>query len=249
MRLGSLTTTGKLTSLRATKPAEAVLAYCTAEAKPVHQVYMDDDGKIYHKEDLGRARVVDGVLEPVPLESVVEAKASSLPLNTLNLTVHKVVDIQEHIFPSANSAYVFQPVIKHGKKIIDDPVNVQYHDAIKAILTENPDIALVGVCNLQNYEGLFRLSLYKSFIIVQKQLYPENLNQFDFETPGLESKPRQAAVKLSHKLVESFEPSQYKDTITSRLVSLEGGSVGTLPEVQKVDTEFDILAALEALLD
>jgi len=248
MRLGPATTTGRLVSLRASKPKEAELKYCTPDAKPVRQVYIDENGKIYDREDLGRARIVDGELEPVPIEDVVKAKESKLPLNTLNLTVHSVDAISQYIFPSDNNAYVFQPIIKKGKKIIDDPINLKWHDFINAVLQENRDIALIGECNLQSYEGLFRLSLYQGHIIVQKQLYPENLNQFDFATPGLAPELRETAVKASRKLLESFEPSSYKDVVVERLVSLQGGSVGLLDAKPEQTDDFDLAKELEAFL-
>ena len=250
MRLGVATTVGRLAPIRASRSKKLDFKLCTPDAKPVRQVYIDDDGNIYEKDQLGRAREEDGILVPVSTEAVNEAKASELPLNIIDLTVHRAEDVNQYLFPSDNNAYIFEPVQKSSKgKIIIDPVNVQWHDFINVVLRDNPDIALMGKMNLQGYEGLYRLGLYQGLITVQKQLYPEDLNQFDFSTPDLDDETREMAVAASRSLIAGFDPSEYRNSISERLAAIQAGDITIVPTEQRAEpTGIDLKEALKMMI-
>jgi len=226
MRLGIATVVGRLAPIRAPRKKETEFKLCTPDTRPVRQVYIDDEGKIYEREELSRARVEDDVYIPVNAEEVEKAKESLLPLNIIDLTVHPAAEINKYLFPSDNNAYIFEPVRKspNGKKVIDDPVNDNWYNFINIILRDNPDIALMGKMNLQGYEGLFRLGLYQGLITVQRQLYPEDLNQFDFSTPDVDLETRTLALEASRALLSEFEPESYRNSITERLAAIKAGT-------------------------
>ena len=82
----------------------------------------------------------------------------------------------------------------------------------------------MGKMNLQGYEGLFRLGLYQGLITVQRQLYPEDLNQFDFSTPDVDLETRTLALEASRALLSEFEPESYRNSITERLAAIKAGT-------------------------
>lgn len=238
MRLGIATTVGRLAPIRVSRSKKTEFKLCTPTAKPVRQVYIDDDGNIFEKDQLGRAIEQDGVLVPVPLDKVNDAKVSELPLNIMELTVHRRDEIDRFLFPSDNNAYIFEPVRKTPKgKVINDPVNTQWYEFINVVLRDNPGVALLGKMNLQGFEGLFRLGLYQGLITVQKQLYPEELNQFEFATPELDEETRRLAVAASETLLAEFEPGDYQNNIQARLEAIQAGDIGIIGEATTVATE------------
>lgn len=216
MRFGPATTRGRLLPIRMADKTPKI-HLCTPDGQPVRQCYVDDAGKIFYKEDLGRAVLDDdGNLIQVNAEAVEEAKQSSLPLNTLNLTAHSLDDVDQYLFPSNNNAYIFEPVIKNGKKIVDDPANVQWHDFLNTLVRDS-GFGFVGLCNLRNFEGLFRLSHYQGYIVVQKQLYPENLNQFEHIHPNLPKADKAKALSVVRAMVAPFDPLAYENALIQRL--------------------------------
>ena len=244
---------GRLMPIRAPKAKETALRLCTPEGKPVRQVYINDEtGELYEKDELGRAREEDGELVPVPIDEVIEAKQSELPKNEINLTVHRTDDVERYLFPSDNNAYVFEPVRKNEKnKIVPDPLNVQMHDLVNVMIRENPDITLLGEMNLQGHEGLFRLGLYHGKISFQRQLYPEDLNQYDFVAPSLEPEVRGMAAEKAHRLISGFEPERYRNMISARLSAIESGSIGEIGAVAKMkpaSQEVDMKEYLRSIL-
>lgn len=247
MHYGTATVTGELVPIRAvaTKPE---YKYITPGGLPVDQVYRDEDGNIWEKDNLQRYDKKDPDKNIILDEAVQQAKESDLPKNIMNLTAHPREDIERYVFPSTNQAYIFRPVLKNTKgKEIKDPVNVQWYDFVNTILRDT-NLGLLGLCNLQNHEGLFRLGLYQGWITVQKQLYPEELNQFDTYTPSLDSAVREKAVKVSKNTVKDFQRDEYINTVTQRLIALkpdENGNILAAP-VAPVAQEIDMLAALDS---
>jgi len=228
IHFGPATTTGRLLPVRSAESAPK-LHYCTPGGEPVKQCYIDADGKTYFHDELGRATMDDdGNLIPIDRDAVDQAKASDLPLNILNITAHNSEDIDRFLFPSNNNAYIFDPVIKNGKNIIDDPVNQQWHDFLNVIIRDSGAV-FIGRCNLRNHEGLFRLSHYQGYLTVQKMLYPEDLNQYEPVHPELDALVRDKALAVVRNLVQAFDPSEYSNVIAERLS-------------QVADQDFDISA-------
>ena len=244
LHFGSSTTVGSIYPIRKTSE-KPKFKYCTPDGKPVSQVYVDEDGKLWETDQLNRS---DGE-NVVSTSAVDEAKESDLPLNILNLTAHARSDIEQYIFPSQNQAYIFKPVVKNTKgKEVKDPINLQWHDFINTILAET-DVALIGKCNLRNHEGLFRLGLYQGHITVQKQLFPEELNQYDPVDSRLELPLRQKALEIARKAAKDFEPAEYVDVIAKRLANVQDGTgVQDARALEFKNTELDMAAALDSFM-
>lgn len=247
MNFGSASTVGSLFGIRATDRS-GKYKLCTPTGDRVRQVYVDDVGNLFEYEDLERGTLDEETnkVEIVEDSDIKAAKESKLEANVITLTAHDKNDIEEYLFPSGNQAYIFKPVVKKGKKVIDDPANVQWYDFINTILRET-DTALIGKCNLKNHEGLFRLGRYQGYITLQKQMYPEELNRFDEWTSSLELPIRNKANELSRRAIKGFEPASYEDDVKKRLVKL---SPGAAPKSRAVDlapavSEFSLMEALE----
>lgn len=249
MRLGPATTTGILTPIR--KSIKPKYKYCTPKVEEVRQVYVGPDGKtLYEKEDLGRAQWREGKFVPVPLEEIEDAKESQFPLNVVDLTIHPRSEIENYLYPADSNGYIFQPIKKNSKgKVIDDPVNLQWYDFINVVLRDNDDIALVGQCNLQNYEGLYRLGFWNGYITMQKQLFPEELHEYQPYQSGMADDVRQTALAVSAKLTTGFDPATYRDFTTERLTALQGGDIGALAgKVKEAPAPLDMKSVLAAML-
>ena len=251
MHFGPATVTGRLLPIRLPDRAPK-LHYCTPEGQPVKQCYIDVDGKTYFTDELGRATMdEDGNLIPVNTEAVEAAKASSLPLNILNLTAHNADEIERHMFPSNNNAYIFEPVIKNSSnKVIDDPVNTQWHDFLN-VLVRDSEATFVGMCNLRNHEGLFRLSHYQGYIVIQKMLYPEDLNQYEPIRPELDASVRDKALSVVRAMVQPFNPDDYQNAVARRVedATSEDFDLATADFARKDEsTTIDLGSALDSFL-
>jgi len=248
VHFGSATVIGGLYPIRST-PSVPKFKLATPDSKPVEQVYRDEDGKIWEKDVLKRGIFnAEGEFQLVADNVVEEAKTSHLPLNIFNLTAHPKEDVNKFIFPSTNQAYILRPMVKNSKgKEVKDPVNVQWYDFLNVLLRDS-DIALLGMCNLQNHEGLFRLGLYQGWITVQKQLYPEELNQYGDYTPTLDYAVREMAVDVSRRVTQKFDAAEYVDHIAERLAAITPGAevdVNAQP-MAPVASEINMLEALES---
>jgi hypothetical protein len=217
IHFGPATTTGRLLPIRMPDKSQK-LHYCTQEGEPVKQCYIDENGKTYFIDELGRATMDDdGNLVQVNSDAIQDAKTSDLPLNVINLTAHSSEEIERFLFPSNNNAYIFDPVIKNSSnKIINDPVNTQWHDFMNVLIRDS-EATFVGMCNLRNYEGLFKMSHYQGYIVVQKMLYPENLNQYDPVRPELDPVVRDKALSVVRSMIQPFNPDAYKNAISERI--------------------------------
>lgn len=251
IHFGPATTSGRLLPVRSPEKAPK-LHYCTPTGEPVKQCYIDNDGKTYFHDELGRATMDDdGNLIPVDKDAVDQAKTSDLPLNVLNLTAHNLDEVQKYLFPSNNNAYIFEPVIKNGKNIIDDPVNVQWHDFLNVIVRDS-DAVFIGKCNLRNHEGLFKLSHYQGYLTVQKMLYPEDLNQYEPMHPELDAVVRDKALSVVRNLVQPFDPDTYTNIIAERLTQVTDQDFDLsnmdLPTREQSPATIDLSDALDSFL-
>jgi hypothetical protein len=252
LHFGPATVRGKLVPIRMPE-RKPQLHYCTADGKPVKQVYQDDDGNVFGREDLGRAVAdEDGNLTQVNLGAVLDAKASPLPVNTFAFTVYDQSDIEQYLFPSNNNAYIFQPVIKNGKKIVEDPTNDTWHEFLNTIVRESGCV-FIAKANLRNNEGLFRLSHYQGYLAVQKQLWPEDLNQFEPIHPDLAAVDKAKALSVVRAMVRPFNPDDFTDEATRRLLDAVDTEVDPtqLPAVNSKTMKpegIDLSSALDAFL-
>ena len=251
IRFGPAVTNGRILPVRTS--ADRSFKSITPEGKPVRRVFMDDDKKVWEDKQLGKARVDEnGDLIPVNLEELAKAKAPTLPENVITLNAYPIDQVEQYLFPSDDNSYVFEPV-KIKKKVIqpDDPANIAWYDFIFSALADN-DIALIGKMNLNKNEGLFRLGTYQQNLVLSRQLWPEDLNQFDpfagrernNDSPAFKKKAAAAVAKLT----KDFNPSEFVDTKRQRLDALASSDdlgIAGVPIDQTLD-EFDILAALDA---
>jgi non-homologous end joining protein Ku len=241
LRIGPITTNGKLISAYATDSEKAAsFKFCTPDGEAVKQKYVAEDGSVWNKSDLAFYQESDdGNISIFSQEQVNAAKASTLPKNVMNLTVHNADDVAGQLYPNkAAVSYVFYP---HT----NDPANVQWYDLLVNLL-ERDEKALVGFCNLQNYEGLFRLIVWRGRIILQKQTYPNELNPHeDYENAA----PKEAvkkAISLLEKLTAPFDQDTYQNNVKAKLANLQSSDTNDHSTIVKSVTDsFDILSALE----
>lgn len=247
-RLGPIQTTGKLIGIRAPQPkAEKTnIVTCTPDGKGVKQVYVDKDnttGTQYTMGELSRAVLnEDGSLTMVSKDAIAEAKIGDVPENTIAVTVHPAAQIDASLFPSDDNAYVFDPADK-------DPVNTQWYSLLHAAVKDNPDKAFIGSANVRKNEGLYRLTIWRDRLVLQRMLYPEEVNShqpLDIE-PIDESISAKFATQLE-KLTTDFNASDYRDTVKERVAAVaKAFTDGTdITVVKSKKATFDIMDALDA---
>lgn len=248
-RLGPIQTTGKLIGVRAPQPkaAKTNIVTCTPDGKGVKQVYVDKEntgGTQYTMGELSRAILnEDGSLTMISKDAIAAAKECDIAENTIAVTVHPAEQINSSLFPSDDNAYVFEPADK-------DPVNVQWYSLLYAAVVGNPDKAFVGSANVRNNEGLYRLTIWRDRLVLQRMLYPEEVNDhaaLDVD-PIDESIAAKFATQLN-KLTTDFDATEYRDTQKERLAAVakvftDGGDITVVPKSKKAD--FDIMDALDA---
>ena len=109
IHFGPATTTGRLLPIRMPDKSPK-LHYCTQEGEPVKQCYIDENGKTYFIDELGRATMDDdGNLVQVNSDAIQDAKTSDLPLNVINLTAHSSEEIEQLLKEAQND---FQEAIR-----------------------------------------------------------------------------------------------------------------------------------------
>ena len=251
IRLGNITTRGKLMSIRdSSKEDQTSTVQITPDVQRVRRVWRGPDGTIYEDDDLGRATEdEDGNLTPVDKEAVKEAKKSALTPNVFDLNVHNRADIDSFLYPDKSQGYVFIPQIKKGKNIVDDPANDKAYEILNAMV-QNPKIAMIGRVNLNNHEGMFRLGMYRGHIALQKQLYPEEVHEFPVLKIKLGKEDKTKMSKLAEAMIKDFDPEDYPNEITKRVLDAvsEDYDPATLAVAKAVDNEADLTSMLDAAL-
>lgn len=179
----------------------------------------------------------DKTLTLVSEDAVKQAKASDLPPNYLELTVHPAQAVVRQTFPSEFS-YVFYP----------KQVTPQF--GVLLDLVAEPDLAFIGYCNLRNSEKLVRLTRWGDNLLTQCLLYPEDL--YDREIVDIEypAKLLETMVSIVEGSVAEFDPAVYTNNVKARMAEIVGGSVsaGVAAKAPKVNDADALLAAMEATL-
>lgn len=253
LRLGNLTTQGRLLPVRQKIRSQYVLCTPGEDPQPVRRCYVDPTEKVWWEGDLGRAeKDADGNLFPVDPEQVAGAKVSDLPLNYLNLTAHPVEDVDNSLFPADSNAYVFDPVIKNSSgKVVDNPVNKALHDLFNVLVRDHPELAFVGRCNLNNYEGVYRIKLHMGYMTLQKQLHPEEINQYEFmDRPTVKATDRAKGEKILSSLIAPYNDATYADTVATRLAEISSEDFDPQAALERVNApvEIDLDSILDAAL-
>lgn len=254
VHLGPITMNGRLLGVKkpGAKSKQSPFVMATPAGEPVVQRYIVD-GKpdtLYEPSDLTRAvKKDDGTLAVVEHSGVVaDAKKSDLPKDVLNITVHPADSVDGAIYTDANS-YVFEPDAS-------DPVNLQWH-ALMLRLLDSDNYAFLGVCNLRNNEGLFKLTLWRNRIVVQQMVFPENVNdhgalESDL-TPDVSKDALKKATSMVTKLAVPFDAGSYVDATREKLHMLADvvtATTGPKKTAKKKTApkgdDFDLAAALDA---
>jgi non-homologous end joining protein Ku len=250
IRLGPLQTTGALIGVRQpeAKPKGTKIVSCTPEGKPVKQVYVpadDPKGEQYTMGELGRATLnADSTLTLLSKDALAEAKEPVVPKDTMAVTIHPLDEVEDQLFPSDNNAYVFEP---HT----EDDVNLQWYTLLYEALKRAEGKAFIGSANVRNSEGLYRLTLWRDRIILQRMLYPEELNDHQpLNIDAVDETIVEKFVNKLDKLTKDFDPDKYRDSTKDRIAAVQAafaaGDVTFVPIKKEQSAGFDILDAIEA---
>lgn len=249
VRLGLITVRGRLMPLRKSSD-DRRYKMVSPDGLPVEQRYLDSKGNLWQRDELGRAKIEDDNIQVVDTAALEEARAAELPDNIMSLTVHPIADVETTMFPDKSNAYVFEPVIKKGRKIVDDPDNTELHSLLYKVIEQSGD-AFVAHMSVNGTEGLYRMSLFDGKIIVQKQLYPASLNEYpDYCIQDVAPDRLQKGLAVARSLTKPFDPAEYRDVKQERLDALDEALVdGTTPgPVAPRTNRQDLDALLDAAL-
>lgn len=248
LRFGPATCIGQLVPVKAPEPKRAKMV--TYEGNPVSQMYSDDDGNLYRPDELARAvENADGSISVVDPDILKEVRESELSQNIMDINVHTLDDVNDHLFPSPHNAYIMQPVIKNAKgKAVPDPTNDKWYDLITTTVREASDLVLMGICNLRNSEALYRLSIYQGHLMVQRMLYPEDLNQYEPVKPTLPPAEEKKALLFARKLVTPFELGAYEDASKGRIQQAAEVQFDPSRREEPAAVEIDFESTLDSLL-
>ena len=252
LRLGPITTTGGLTGVRmsAKKASKPQFKSVSPEGQPVKQVYQDDSGNIFQKAELGKAIETketpdaEPTLVQVDVQAIEEAKASSLPKNVVNLTVHPAAQVDRELYPSEANGYVFTPDD-------NDPVDLAWYQLLVRLVSDKSN-AYLSVARVRgNDEGLFRLSTWNNRLVLQRVLYPHEVNEYEeLPTINVDSATFEKAEAMVTKLVQPFDPDEYSNNVTERLAAMGQAFVTGEYEVSVPmpveEVAVDLAAALDA---
>lgn len=256
LRLGSISTTGALIGAENTVKKGPPVKFVTPDGKAVNKVYiaadeaLDEHPTIFKEDELEKGIVATDTDDIVLVgkDNLAEAKKSSLPKNVLNLTIHDKDEVDRQVLGGKNTTYVLLPDE-------NDPVNVQWYDLLREVIRKSGK-AFVGVCNLQNHEGLFRVGLWRNNITIQKQLYPTQVK--DIPVPE-GSTVKAATVKKAISVISShevpFDVDTYTDSQADAVAALTAAAESGTLDVAVASlggsapvTEIDMDAALDAFM-
>ena len=216
IRVGPLHTSGSLYSMLS-PVQDGKYKLCTPDGKPVHQVYQDDDGNTFEsKDELERAKVVDGEYELVNKELLEDARVSPMDKNLVVCSIHKLEDVEDISWPTKKSSYVFYPTESNV-------VNVK---TAKLIVPIVKNYAVMTQANINGHEGLYRLDTYKNRLVLVPQVYSDHFNPHEEDPEVLEPETIQGALELAEKLVEPPDAEEYRDQHLNRLRLAEAAALG-----------------------
>lgn len=181
----------------------------------------------------------DGTLIQVSPDELAAARASELPDNVLTITPHNREKVWNATW-TADNAYVFVPKV----------VNEYY--ALMVELIRSGDLAYVGMCNLRNSEGLFRLDVWREMIVVQKLVWPEDCNEIDPVGGDCDQETvDQFRAVLTKKQID-FDTDKYRSSVKEQVVAMTeaiaGGAIAPKPaKSEKPKPGANLASALAAL--
>lgn len=197
---------------------------------------------LYAPSDLRLAKELDdGTLTFVDEDEVEAARTSDLPLNVAEVSVHPARDVDGRIWSDPNGgAYVFQPAT----------TNEHYAALVEAVGTD--EHVFLGVANIRNSESFFRLRAWNGHLVVEKILWPEEVNEYEPVEVTTNSKLAAAITEMVRGLEEDFDPENYtsstREKLTALTTSLADGTATPAASTPKPKAEESggLLAAIEA---
>lgn len=248
IRLNSITTTGALYPVQATVKSNVVS--CTPDGRAVSRVYVPKDdptgGEVFYDSQIEKATKDDeGNLHLVGKDNLTAAKASTLPKNVLNLTVHEEADLDGQVWPSDHKSYIFVP---HG----DDDANVQWHNLLRELVAKSGK-AFVGQAVIKtSSEAFYRIKLWRGYMTIVRQVAPEQINDHEVvdDEGVIKESTFQKAMTAVANMVTPYDPASYRDKSTAAVADLEqaaiAGEVDVEAPVEAAPVEaFDLDAALD----
>lgn len=248
LRLGPLMVGGRLVPVAvADKVDEAAYKLITPDThEAVNQFYVGQSivndetiprAKMYTQGQLGRGKLVDDKLVPVPQEEIDKAAESSLPNNVIDITVHPADEVADSMWHGAQ-AYVFYP------KLTD-----VYHATLLALL-KGSEYAFVGLAAVKKQEGLYRVRVWRDTIVVEKMRHPEDLNPVVQLAPELPNQQLlEAAQSMLAAVAVPFEPTAYSNKVRARHQQLneaiKNGQTFEIESPHGKDNVVDLLSALQ----
>lgn len=191
--------------------------YYTADKKKVRQVYVDEDNKLHEETSLFRGREdEEGNVTLLDPNEIVKAKQSPLPKNVAQFTVHKRAEIAHKLFPSPNQGYLLYPCVRDKKKFKKDPENDLFYEMLNMAVRDQT-LAFVTNMNLNNHHGVFKLEIYRGWLILQRQLFPQEIRPFKPYRLTAAASDRQLIKERFRSRAEGFNPDAYNNIIAQRL--------------------------------
>ena len=250
IHFGPATCTGLLKPVQASVDNSKKTYMVNEKGERCTQLYRDPDGNIYMPDELHRGLLQDdGTYLIATKEAVSEAKESDLPKNMLELAAHRTEEVEDYLYPSDHKSYIFIPGIKSGKVTKSNPVNDKWYDFIVTVVREARDITLLGRAKIsRSNEAVYRLGIHRGYLLFQRVLFPEELNEYEPIRPTLAPTEEKKAVAIAHKLVTEFNVDDLRDTTAERLAEAFGADFDptTPSKIQKIEPNFDLEAVLDA---
>lgn len=253
--LGPLQWDGSLIGIRNKEKSKPEFHYVTPDGDTVEQRYVDTAGKLYRVGELSKIFVKGDEETILTQAEVAEIGESDKPGNILPLTIHSAIEVDRYLFPAENQGYVFVPNIKVPELQV-------IFNAIKMLLALG-QTALVGICNLQNHEGLFRLDIWRGHLYVHKQCYPAEIRPHpvvetymvdevdeDWTADHLLEKDFNAVMKLFARQMQPFDPETYKNVIAEKQFALLANpQLIKVPQAPAPNVQADVNSFLAAFGD
>lgn len=243
INFGPLSLRGKMIGVRKSN-TEPKFKLVSPDGNPVEQTYIDTvTGNKFKAGECDRQFENAGEVIQMDKVTLDAIKVSDLAPNVITLTVHRTDDVKDLLYPSDNNGYLFLADDK-------DPKNLDRTAALIAAVNDSPDKALFGTCNFHSSEGLFRVSVWRGYLVLQKTLYPTQVNDHD-SVPIVVTNDAKIIKSFMDKKVEDFDPNTYRSTsITKQVAALENPeTLNDLSGLVVVPSEDDLAALFESLED
>lgn len=237
LTLGVISTLITLDSYAASKKEKStagvsevyVCPTCPTTTPLSHRLVCDADashGQFHYDEVPKKVVALDATLVDTSEEQVEELKRPSVPPKMLDLGVFWADQVENQTEPAGN---VFR---------VRAPEEPDMALALIRLLAENPRHALLGEFTLKGRTGFYRLVAREGTLVLAELNRPELVQPFQ-SFPEVEVPEVMAAhaARMIEELVGDFDPLQYLNERTERLMSLKaeiGDAPAEMPEVPNV---------------